>query len=262
MRRINTHSLYILGKNLEPIERLDEDNCKYGDVLWTLYHARAQINSLLSNDTLPIRTCRQAAEQLVQAINQVVPADIQEAVKRDKAESVDWWPIRQIKDAASKFETVLTEELAIVDTYSVTQKGAYSTTDLITNAESLFSKDVQRKLPPNAVQDIREAGKCLAFETPTAAAFHVVRAIESVILAYYKKTLGTAPPARMRNWGVYINNMRTSGKADARILDFLTHIKDNYRNPVAHPEAVLTADEVLVLVSVAVGAMSQMAVAL
>ncbi len=259
MRRINTHALYVLGKHMEPIERINEDNSKYGDVIWILLHARTQINTLLTNDTLPIRTCRQAAEQLVVAIDQVVPPEIKDAITKDKAALIDWWPIRQIKDAASKFETVLTEELAIVDTYSVTQKGAYSTADLITNAESLFSKDVQRKLPPNAIQDIREAGKCLAFETPTAAAFHVVRAIESVILAYYQKVMGTPPPTRMRNWGVYIKNMRDSGKADPKILDFLTHIKDNYRNPVAHPEAVLTIDEVMVLVSVAVGAMSQMA---
>lgn len=262
MRRINTHSLYVLGKHIEPIERIDEDNAKYGDVVWPLMHARTQIKTLLQNDALPIRTCRQAADQLVTAIGNVVPLDINEAIKKDKTAEIDWWPIRQIKDAASKFETVLTEELAIVDTYSVTQKGAYSTADLITNAESLFSKVVQQKLPPNAILDIREAGKCLAFETPTAAAFHVVRAIESVILAYYQKVMGTPPPSRMRNWGVYIKNMRDSGKADPKILDFLAHIKDNYRNPVAHPEAVLTIDEVMVLVSVAVGAMSQMAAAI
>lgn len=262
MRRINTYALYLLGKNLAPIGGVDEDNSTYGDVLWVLLNTRMQINELLSNATLPVKTCRQAATQLVQSIDSVVPADIQEAFKQDKSAKVDWWSLQQIKDAATKFETVFAEELAIVDTYSVTQKGAYSTTELITNAEALFSKDVQQKLPQQAIQDIREAGKCLAFETPTAAAFHIVRAIESVILAYYAKVLGRAPPSRMRNWGVYIKTLRDSGKADTKILDFLKHIKDNYRNPISHPEAVLTIDEVLVLVSVAVGAMSQMAASL
>ncbi len=262
MRRINTHALYLLGKNLEPIDRINEDSSTYGDVIWTLLNARIQINALLSNDTLPVKTCRQAATQLVDAINAVVPTDIQEAFKKDKTAQVSWWLLRQVKETATKFETVFAEELAIVDTYSVTQKGAYSTAELITNAEALFSKSVQQKLPHRAIQDIREAGKCLAFETPTAAAFHVVRAIESVILAYYAKVLGKAPSNRMRNWGVYIKTLRDSGKADGKILDFLTHIKDNYRNPVSHPDAVLSIDEVLVLLSVAVGAMSQMAAAL
>ncbi len=262
MKRINTHTLYLLGKKLEPISRIDEDNSTFGDVQWMLFGARGQITEFLSSDTLPIKTCRQAADQLVAAINNVISHNIQAMVQRNKAEAIDWWSLRTIKDAASRFETVLTEELAIVDTYSVTQKGAYSTSDLIHNAETLFPKDVQGKIPPISIQDIREAGKCLAFETPTAAAFHVLRSVESVILAYHQKVLGNPPLTRMRNWGVYINNMRKSGLADAKILDFLVHIKDNYRNPVSHPDAVLTIDEVLVLIGVSVAAISQMAAAL
>jgi len=259
MQRINTHALYQLGKHIEPIGRIDEDNAVYEDVLWVLMNARMQVNQLLSNETLPVKTCRKAASEFITKIDAIVPAELQEAVKQDNKSKVDWWEIRQMKQAATKFETVLAEELAISDTYSITQKGAYSTTELIANAEVVFPLEVRRKLPPRAVQDIREAGKCLAFETPTAAAFHIVRAIESVILVYYSKVMGEPPSNRMRNWGVYVNKMRDSGNADVKILDFFIHIKDNYRNPVSHPEAVLTVDEVLVLLAVAVGAISQMA---
>lgn len=262
MLRINTYVLYTLGKQVRPISDIDEDNATYGSVMWALFTARNEVKSLLANDALPIRTCRQAASQFIAAIDEVVPTNAQEAIQKDKNAKVEWWPIRQIIDAASKFETVLAEELAIVDTYSVVQKGAYSTSELIANAEIMFSKSIQAKLPQRAIHDIREAGKCLAFETPTAAAFHIVRAIESVILAYYCKVLGRTPPNRMRNWGVYIKSLRESGKADSKILDFLVHIKDNYRNPVSHPEAILSVEEVLVLLGVAIGAMTQMAITL
>lgn len=262
MLRINTHSLYLLGKNLAPIGDLDENNTSYGQALWPLINARVGVQTLLRDAALPVRTCRQPATQLVNAINAVVPEDIHEAVAKDRNETVGWWLLNHIKGAATRFETVLSEELPIVDTYSVKQKGAYSTSELIDNADAVFPAAIRPKLPPRAVADIREAGKCLAFETPTAAGFHIVRAIESVILAYYAKIVGKPMPPRMRNWGVYIKALRESGSADPKIVEFLAHIKDSYRNPVAHPEAQLTVDEVLVLLSVAVGAISQMGAAL
>lgn len=262
MRRINTFMLYSLGKELTPLHKIKERDAKYRDVMFQIFDARIQVNALLANDILSVRTCRQAAGQLVEAMNRVVPDDIDAAFQKDRDSDVNWWALRQIKDAVQKFETVLAEELNLIDTYAVAQKGAYSTPELVSNAEVMFSKIIQEKLPPLAVHDIREAGKCLAFETPTAAAFHIVRAIESVILAYFSSVLNRQPPTRMRNWGIYIKAIRDSGRGDAKILDFLEHIKNNYRNPVSHPEAVLTVEEVLVLLGVAVGAITQMALAL
>ncbi|WP_439638546.1 hypothetical protein [Nevskia sp.] len=262
MRRVNTFAFYTLGKELRPLENIDEDNASYGQVMFPLVNARIQVENLLKNEVVPLRLCRHAGEQFIAAVNAIVPADISEALKGNKEAKVTWWPIRQAREAASKFETVLAEELNILDTYSIAQKGAYSTSELIANAEVMFSLSVLAKLPALAVRDIREAGKCLAFETTTAAAFHILRAVEAVLLSYYEKILGAKPGARMRNWGVYIGTLRKSGKADEKILDFLDHIRNSYRNPVAHPEAVLGVEEVMVLLGVAVGAITQMALSL
>lgn len=262
MRRVNTFFLFTLGKYLAPIQNLEEQNVIYGNVFWSLANARVQVETLLNNDVITIRTCRQAGHQLVEAITQIVPADYADAFNQDKDAGVEWWHINQIKDAAKRFETVLAEELNILDTYAVAQKGAYSTSELIANAEVVFPDNVRAKLPDRTIQDIREAGKCLAFETPTASGFHIVRAIESVILAYYEKVTGKKPPNRMRNWGLYIKALRHTGKSDPKIVDFLEHIKDNYRNPVSHPEAVLSIEEVLVLMGVATSAITQIALVL
>jgi hypothetical protein len=262
MRRVNTFFLFTLGKYLAPLHDIEEEGATYGRVFWALANARVNVQTLLNNEVITIRTCRQAANQLVAAITDVVPTDWGAAINHDKGTVVEWWNLSQIKDAAKKFETVLAEELNILDTYAVAQKGAYSTSELIANAEVIFPEGIRAKLPEQTIQDIREAGKCLAFETPTASAFHIVRAIESVILAYYKKVTGKNPPTRMRNWGLYIKALRGSGKADTKIVDFLDHIKDNYRNPVSHPEAVLSVEEVLVLLGVASSAITQMALSL
>lgn len=256
--------LYTLGKELRPLADIDESivSTKYGQVFLPFLNARVQVQALLASHDLSLKICAQAARQLLEAISGVVPEDISEAIQRNKDDELVWWHVKRVKDAAQKFETVLAEELNILDTYAVAQKGAYSTSELVSNAEVIFPESVRKKLPPRSISDIREAGKCLAFETPTAAAFHIVRAIESVIVVYYAKVLGDELPPRIRNWGVYIKKLRESGKADARIVEFLDHIRGNYRNPVSHPEETLTVDEVLVLLSVAVGAMTQMGLAL
>lgn len=259
MRRVNTFLLFTLGRDLAPIQRLEPNSTVYGDALWPLLNARMQVESLLTNETIALRTCRQSAIQLNSAITNVIPADIREAYEKDKSEIVNWWYVNQIIEAAKKFETVLAEELNLLDTYAVAQKGAYSTPELVSNAEVIFPENIRAKLSMQTIQDIRQAGKCLAFETPTASGFHIVRAVESVILAYFQKVTGKQPPTRMRNWGLYIKALRSHAGSNPKILDFLEHIKNSYRNPVSHPEATLSIEEVQILLGVATSAISQMA---
>jgi hypothetical protein len=262
MQRFNTFRLYQLGQRIHPLTELKTEGQKYGDVFGNLLQARFDLADLLKNVAFSLKTCRQPAEKLIDSINEIIPPSIQEAVRKDKEIEIDWWQLSSIKDAANRFETVLSEELAILDTYTIAAKGAYSTPELISNAEVMFPPKIREKIPARAIEDIKQAGKCLAFETSTAAAFHIVRALESLIVEYFKKIAGTNPVDKRRNWGVYIKVLRTKPEADPKILDFLEHIKDNYRNPISHPEATLSTDEVTVLLGVAVGAITQICLAL
>jgi hypothetical protein len=216
---------------------------------------------LLNNDVISVRTCRQAAIQLINEITEVVPTDITEAFRsdRDKSEVVGWWRVNQLKEATKRFETVLAEELGVLDTYAVSQKGAYSTPELIGNADVMIPESLRVRLPTQALIDLREAGRCLAFETSTAAAFHTLRALEAVLVSYLQFVTNRSAPARMRNWGVYLKMLRDHPNADPKVIDFMDHIRLSYRNPITHPEAVLTVDEVLVLLGVATGAIVAMA---
>src|SRR5260370_5343314 len=70
--------------------------------------------------------------------------------------------------------------------------GAYTPTPkrldlprLLNDVSSLFAPGVFNQLPSIARFDFGEAGKCIAFERPTAAAFHILRAPEDVLLFYY-----------------------------------------------------------------------------
>ena len=60
---------------------------------------------------------------------------------------------------------------------------------ILENMASLFSPGTFEKFPDIARYDFDEAGKCIAFERPTAASFHILRATEANIRHYYKQMI-------------------------------------------------------------------------
>ena len=79
-----------------------------------------------------------------------------------------------------------TAEAEGIFTYIVTDK-RLNTDKLIEKVEELFSPDIFNKLSDIAQYDFKEAGKCIVFERSTAAAFHLMRGVESALKLYYKK---------------------------------------------------------------------------
>jgi len=112
---------------------------------------------------------------------------------------------------------------------------------------------------PEASSDFDEAGRCWLFDTYTAAGFHLMRATESVIREYYKVITGVDLPKKYRNWGAYIKNLKKCPNASLNVIGFLDHMRENYRNPIAHPEHNLSADDAQILFGVCVGAIQMMA---
>ena len=143
------------------------------------------------------------------------------------------------------------------NSYFVTQKGGFDTVSLLAYGENLFPTDLGSKVP-EAIVDAREAGKCLAFEISTACGFHAFRATESVLRRYHAHVTGGAAPPKLRTLGVYIKSLTSSGKGDPKVLASLKQMTDLHRNPIAHPEAVLTTEEAISILGVsrsAIGAM-------
>ncbi len=141
-----------------------------------------------------------------------------------------------IQAGASEFETVLEAELQNLSIYLVSQKGTHSTPDLIERAEIMFSPAIRESLPPSAITDIRLAGRCLVLDNPTASVFHMLRALESVMAVYFECVTGKRIPTRMRNWGVYLKVLQKHPDHSPRVVAFLDHIRDSYRNPILHPD--------------------------
>lgn len=257
MIRINERGLYHLAQVLRPIETIDENvENQLKSIAYPLWRAHNQLTVVLRS--YPFKVCRKQAQELQQRIEDIVPGNNPFTLPEDSANlAVDWIKIYHLKDTLKTFETVFLEELATLDIYVVAQKGAYSIKDLIECAEIMLPSAVLDALPDNAKKDWNEAGRCIAFETPTAAAFHLFRAVESVLDQYHLACVGREPTEK-ESWGACLNNIKGTKNAEQKVVDLLEVVKDNYRNPVAHPEIFVTKDEVLGLIGIAQSAISAM----
>jgi hypothetical protein len=151
----------------------------------------------------------------------------------------------------------------------VTQKGPFDTQPLLWWGESLFPLELGSKVP-EAIFDAKEAGKCLAYQLPSACGFHIFRAVESVLRKYYTHvTAGVAHP-KVRALGVYVraleafnekyekNNPGKPAPADPKILASLDQMTKLHRNPLIHPEVALTDEEAIAIIGVARSAVGAM----
>jgi hypothetical protein len=109
------------------------------------------------------------------------------------------------------FEEKFEREYRYLDVFTVTQKGIYDTRMLMLRPEEKFPIRVRNRLPEQTLLDLREAAKCLAFDIPTACAFHICRATEA-LLAYYEVLSGhTWSLPKNRDWKAYIDHLAKEG---------------------------------------------------
>lgn len=115
---------------------------------------------------------------------------------------------------------------------------------LTTDVPSLFAPGIFDKLPSVAQYDLQEAGKCIAFERSTAAAFHLLRGTESVLRDFYFLLVKQKRCNLM--WGPIIEDLRKRRKAKPYtvLLDNLDNIRRSFRNPTQHPEKIYDIEEV------------------
>jgi hypothetical protein len=121
---------------------------------------------------------------------------------------------------------------------------------LLLAGETLFPNDLGTKVP-EAMIDVREAAKALAYEIPTACGFHTFRVTESVLRRYYAQVTGGKAQPKVRNIGVYLNALKLANAGDEKIRAALKQMSELHRNPLIHPDVVLTTDEAIATLGIA-----------
>ena len=183
----------------------------------------------------------------------MLPSPQEEREKLDWDRNVEIFDIYEVIEGAKEFETIFAAEVQNMATYFVSKKGIYDTNDLIGRADELFTSDVRKILSDQSRRDICEAGRCLAFDLATAAGFHIARAVEGTLVDYLKLLCPQEfeqLKESSRNLGAYIKMAREHGGND-KVCGALDQFRDLHRNPLIHPESVLSIDEAVTLLGIA-----------
>lgn len=211
---------------------------------------------LMESRELPFTKSRVAAQNLLGLITKIETQMLEQG-SQEKMPSVQDIDKEILLTALGRFEKELEHDSRELNVFSVEDKGTHSATKLLEDAALNLPSDIRVRLTGESLEDIKAAGRCLAFDTPTASAFHILRGVEPLILQYRNALLGTSVKLKSRNWGAYIRELATHG-ADARVVGMLNHIKDFYRNPIMHPEETLTSDQALSLFHACLSAIVQL----
>ncbi len=149
----------------------------------------------------------------------------------------------ELREAVKAIRSTFSAETKGIYSYVVTEK-RLDVEKLIHDTKALFAPGVFDQLSDIAQSDFKEAGRCIAFECPTAAAFHLLRGIEGILRQYYIVFIG--PTSADITWGHITTTLRK--KRDKRIdhhtLRHLDHIRSAFRNPTQHPEKTYDIQEI------------------
>lgn len=250
MIRLNVGFFYDLGKKMHPLSELQPDD-KIIEVLGSLYAARAAVQGLLDSHFLApaIRSSIGPGTQLVTAIDNVTNnTDLQQLLGIEPF---------NISNALNTFEGALTAELTVAEAYFVSRKAGYDSSVLTQQGELMFPLAMGEKVP-EAVADAKEASKCLAFELPTACGFHSMRTVESVLRKYWDRVMEGEERPKQNNMGDFLREFEKRGTGDKKVRAALKQIKDLHRNPLVHPEVILSVEEAVALFGIAVSAITAM----
>ena len=106
----------------------------------------------------------------------------------------------------------------------------YTVEKLLGDMGSLLSEGVFDELPELARYDLQEGGRALAFELPTAAAFHFLRATEAVLRDFYLTVVRSGRIKEPRMLAAMVKDMRGKRRAPAElVLNNLDSLRHNFR---------------------------------
>lgn len=244
MIRISIPYVYTLHEALMALEAIKQgDTC--GQHLYAIFNADSLLDQFLNKSlwSSALRVCRQPGLDLLVQIRGLFGDEV-----KSEAE-FEYWRVVNMQQQLSRFKAVMEAEFMTTASYLVTARRGYDVATLIETAEVIFPSELMLKVPDTQF-DLREAGKCIAFDLGTAAGFHLLRALETVICRYWNVVMNGAPLPDNRNVGNYIREMEKASKGDPKVLTALKQIKDHHRNSLMHPEETLDLDSSIALLGI------------
>lgn len=239
MIAIDGFYLYSLGASIHPLSELKGD-AQITDWFLPLLTGQSATETFIDNSVYEPKFSRAAGMSLLAAIKPLIS-------DYNRTSAISIFEAYQVTSALTAFETVLTAELSQINVFMVKKKRGYDTGDLVHRGWVMFPETLATKVPESVV-DMQFATRCIAFELPTAAGFHLHRANESILHRYFDAVSNGAKRPEGRNIGDYLARLRENKWGEEKVLSALKDLKDLHRNPLIHPEDSLEdVDEALAL---------------
>lgn len=184
--------------------------------------------------------------------------DCKKALEKSENEFLTAEQASELKSIMNYLRPTLVAEIQGIYAFTTTPKRLDSE-KLIKDVASLFAPHTYDSFPDIAKYDFVEAGKCIAFELPTSAAFHILRATEANVRHYYKSMIKQKRIAS-EMWGPIVQDLRKRNKTKkyTTLNNHLDNIRLSFRNPTQHPEATYDIHEAQDLFSVCIDANNRM----
>lgn len=262
VEKINPYAFYQLGLELQSLSSvsLTDDKVSVREMFWPLFTARNALTRLRAGEPINLNFAKSAATTFSNAVNAMFAAHFLDEKGELKfpgdGETPTIWGFqwREITGALETFQTVFRTEMENATTYQVSKKGLYSTVELVESAEQIFPAELVPFVPQKVRDDFHAAGRCLAFNLPTAAGFHAARGIEGELELYWQTF--TAKNGTRNGWQDYIDDLqklidkKANPAPEQRTVKQLEVVKTYDRNPVIHPrDAVLEELDARILFS-------------
>jgi hypothetical protein len=246
MYRIDPFLFCNLGRVLARLEQIKPKD-ELGGEGRALEEAQSELEPVVQDlgyHSIPVTRSAEWAKRLHEIL-----IGLLEREKASPREFVGGDSVVALRTSVRRLTDELSYDLAEVPFFYVSPKGIYSTMRLLEHATDLFPKEVLDRIP-EVVDDWREAGRCLALDLPTAAAFHIFRVVEVVSKKYATTFKGKKLEPTERGLG---GHLRVLGKttANKKVIKSLDHFRESHRNPPSHETGLLTEVEVFLTFSVA-----------
>jgi hypothetical protein len=256
MERINLYTLYDFGKTLRMLESFKDHNgdIPRSDIFLSLLSARHELAQLLEGKPIPIQVSRGPVNTLLNNINEIWDEFYMESDEsgkktlrfpKDSDSPIPKWKTNHLSmNLIPAFETVFNEEMREAASYFVPKRGLYHTPLLVDSSQEIFPAALVEFIPEKTLNDWKASGRCLAFAMNTAVGFHVARAVEGMLSAYFK--FYTSKDVNMRSWGNMedelarlITKNSNTPIPSKQTLGELKQLREDFRNPVMHPRVIL-----------------------
>ncbi len=247
MQRIDAGYIYDLGDAVRFLRQFRHRDAVPAYEIWgAVARAQQKVNEFLTQSIFAssLRSVRPSAGRFVGECDAVM-----KRIVDDSMTTVGMIDLVPLFNAYDQFEPVLGSELSVIVTYLVQAKGAYDVAILVEGGDGMFPENIASKVP-EALHDLREGAKSLAFELWTACGFHLHRANEAVLRRYYDHAVGPGQRPHPETMGTLLGELKKRNSGDPHVIVALDSIKNFHRNPIIHPgQNIGSADEALSLVS-------------